>query len=56
MRVLIAIFKQLVRARAVFYKPENPENLANKICILLEDDKLRLKLGKAARELVEKKI
>lgn len=39
----------------LFYEPGNPKDLAEKICILLEDKQLSKKMGKAGRELVEKK-
>jgi len=39
----------------LFYKPEDPTDLAEKICILLDDKRLGQKMGKAGRQLVEKK-
>lgn len=39
----------------LFYRPEDSEDLAEKICILLEDGQLSRKMGEAGRELVEKK-
>lgn len=39
----------------IFYKPEDPADLANKICILLDNKKLGEKMGKAGRKLVEEK-
>ena len=38
----------------LFYKPGNPEDLAEKICILLDDKRLSKRMGRAGRELVEK--
>ena len=39
----------------LFYKPGNPEDLAEKIYILLEDKCISRKMGRAGRDLVEKK-
>ena len=39
---------------ALFVDPEKPKDIANKILKLLEDDKLRSKLAKRGRELMEK--
>lgn len=39
----------------LFYKPEDPIDLAEKICILLEDRRLSKEMGKTGRQLVEKK-
>ena len=39
----------------LFYKPGHPQDLAEKICILLEDKRLSRKMGRAGQELVEKK-
>ncbi len=38
----------------LFYEPENPMDLARKICTLLEDKQLSKNMGKAGRELVER--
>ena len=40
----------------LFYRPEDPEDLAEKVCILLEDKNLCRKMGRAGREIVEKKF
>ena len=39
----------------LFYKPEDPIDLAEKICILLDDKRLGKEMGKAGRQLVEKR-
>ena len=39
---------------ALFVDPEKPKDIANKILQLLENDKLRSKLAKRGRELMEK--
>lgn len=39
----------------LFYKPEDPQDLAKKICALLEDKKLSKKMGEAGKKLVEEK-
>lgn len=39
----------------LFYKAGDPANLAEKICILLGEKNLSMRMGKAGRELVEKK-
>lgn len=39
----------------LFYKPEDPTDLAEKICILLDDRRLSREMGKAGRQLVEKR-
>jgi len=36
----------------LFYKPGDPEDLAEKICVLLEDEHLSKEMGVAGRELV----
>jgi glycosyltransferase involved in cell wall biosynthesis len=38
----------------LFYKPEDPKDLAEKICILIDNKPLSKKMGKAGRELVQK--
>jgi len=38
----------------LFYKPGNPEDLAEKICVLLNDRHLSIEMGRSGRELVEK--
>jgi len=38
----------------LFYKPEDPTDLSEKICILLDNRKLSGEMGKAGRQLVEK--
>lgn len=40
----------------VLYKPGCPQDLAEKICTLLEDGRLSRQMGRAGRELVEKKF
>ena len=39
----------------LFYRPEDPIDLAEKICILLDNKKLCKEMGKAGRQLIEKK-
>ena len=39
----------------LFYRPEDPTDLAEKICILLDDKRLSKEMGKVGRQLVEKK-
>ena len=40
----------------LFYKPEDPDDLAEKICLLLDDKRLCREMGRAGRRLVEKKF
>ncbi|MDH5771016.1 MAG: glycosyltransferase, partial [Candidatus Bathyarchaeota archaeon] len=39
----------------LFYKPGDPKDLAEKICLLLEDRYMSKKMGKTGRKLVENK-
>jgi len=48
-------WKEIFADSALFVNPKNPEDIADKIKILIEDKKLREKLGKKGRELVETK-
>lgn len=40
----------------IFFEPKNSDNLAEKILFLLENEELRIKLGKKAREIVIKEF
>ncbi len=43
------------RESGLFYEPENPEDLADKICILLEDKHLSKNIGEIGRGLAEER-
>lgn len=53
----LAALKEIVASgeTGLFYEPGNPKDLAEKICTLLENKQLSRRMGKAGRELVEKK-
>ena len=38
----------------LFYKPEDPEDLAEKVCFLLENKDFCMEMGRVGRQIVEK--
>jgi len=48
-------WKKMFKSCAVFVDPQNPEDIAEKISILLKSRDLRVKLGEAGRSLVKNK-
>jgi len=48
-------WKEIFKDCALFADPKNPEDIANKINVLLENEELRKRLGKEGRTLIESK-